>query len=80
MSFLKSLLCGPIPQDLLVSGCIFDAVAELTLVALAAGHRDVWEEVQNFAGRWRRCAGRLEAVVSSGRAGLWVESRCVRGV
>lgn len=38
-------------------------------MALAAGQRDVWEEVQNFAGRWRRCAGRLEAVSPPGGRG-----------
>lgn len=56
------VLCGSFPHDLLVCGRVFDAVAELTLVALAAGHRDVGEEVQNFSGRRRRGAWRLEAV------------------
>lgn len=56
------VLYGSFPHDLLVSGRVFDTVAELTLMTLAAGQRDVGEEVQNFAGGRRRGAGRLEAV------------------
>lgn len=51
-----------IKSDLLLSGRVLDAVAQLTLVALAAGEGDVGQQVEHFAGgRWGR-ARRFQAM------------------